>query len=54
LTATITLTTPFEMTAATTGMSSTVSFNLNNVFTYVDAGTDYIYPGAPSVTITMK
>ena len=54
LTSTITLTAPFEMTAATTGMSSTVSFNLNNVFTYVDAGTDYIYPGPPSTTITMQ
>jgi hypothetical protein len=54
LTETITLTTPFEMTAATTGMSSTVSFDLNNVFTYVDAGTDYIYPGPPSTTITMQ
>ena len=54
LTETITLTTPFEMTAATTGLSSTVSFDLNNVFTYVDDGTDYIYPGPPSTTITMQ
>jgi len=54
LTATITLTAPFEMTAATTGMSSTVSFNLDDVFTYVDDDTDYIYPGQPSVAITMQ
>jgi hypothetical protein len=54
LTETITLTTPFEMTAATTGMSSTVSFDLNNVFTYVDDDTDHIYPGPPSTTITMQ
>ena len=54
LTETITLTTPFEITAATTGLSSTVSFDLNNVFTYVDDGTDYIYPGPPSTTITMQ
>jgi hypothetical protein len=54
LTKTITLTTPFEMSAATTTMSSTVSFNLNNVFTYSADSGGYIYPGEPSVTVTMQ
>jgi len=50
----ITLATPFEMSAATTSMSSTVSFNLDNVFTYSADNGGYIYPGEPSVSITMQ
>ena len=50
----ITLATPFEMSATTTSMSSTVSFNLDNVFTYLADNGGYIYPGEPSVSITMQ
>ena len=50
----ITLATPFEMSATTTSMSSTVSFNLDNVFTYSADNGGYIYPGEPSVSITMQ
>lgn len=49
----IILATPFEMSAATTSMSSTVSFNLNNIFTY-SAAEDRIYAGEPVVTVTMQ
>ena len=50
----ITLATPFEMSATTTSMSSTVSFNLDNVFTYLAGNGGYIFPGEPSVSITMQ
>jgi hypothetical protein len=48
------LSTPFEMSAATTTMSSTVSFNLDNIFTYESDSGGYIYPGEPVVTVTMQ
>ena len=49
----VNLTAPFEMSAATTSMSSTVSFNLDKVFTYSPAE-DRIYAGEPVVTVTMQ
>ncbi len=55
VTKTVTLTTPFEMTVATTSMSSSVSFNLDNVFTYTaTGGGGYISPGEPVVTISLQ
>ena len=50
----VNLTVPFEMNAATASMASTVSFDLNNVFTYIADSGGYIYPGEPSVTVTMQ
>jgi hypothetical protein len=54
LTDPVILTPPFEMSATTTSMSSTVSFNLDNVFTYSADSGGYIYPGEPITTITMQ
>ena len=53
LTATITLTAPFEMNAATASMSTTISFDLDNVFTY-NAANEYITAGEPAVTVSMQ
>ena len=50
----IILATPFEMSAATTTMSSTISFNLDNVFSYGADGNGWISTGEPIVTVTMQ
>lgn len=49
-----TLTSPFNMTTATTSMLATISFNLDNVFTYSSTGGGYIAPGEPSVTVSIE
>ena len=50
---TVVLTAPFEMNAATASMSTTISFDLDNVFTY-NAANEYITAGEPAVTVSMQ
>jgi hypothetical protein len=50
---TVVLTAPFEMNAATASMSATISFDLDNVFTY-NAANEYITAGEPAVTVSMQ